>query len=112
MVGTCRHFAVLSCALLRYSGIPAADVVLRPISNLGRASTTGSPSTGTTTGRDRHASNSEIVGKDVLSHPEDLQPGEFLSGGEAWSAYRQGEIDASKFGVYGTDNWGAGGDPR
>jgi hypothetical protein len=35
-----------------------------------------------------------------------LRPGEFLSGGEAWAAFRRGEIDAARFGVYGTGNWG------
>jgi hypothetical protein len=35
-----------------------------------------------------------------------LQPGEFLSGGEAWAAYRAGHIDAAQFGVFGMDNWG------
>ena len=45
---------------------------------------------------------------EVLPHPEELEPGEFLSGGEAWTAYREGRIDASSFGVYGTDNWGPG----
>jgi hypothetical protein len=50
--------------------------------------------------------DSELLGGTVLSHPEDLRPGEFLSGGEAWSAFRRGEIDASRFGVCGTENWG------
>jgi len=27
---------------------------------------------------------------------------------EAWSAFRRGELDASHFGVYGTENWGVG----
>ena len=40
-------------------------------------------------------------------HPEDLKPGQFLTGGEAWAAFRNGEIDAETFGVYGTKNWGA-----
>jgi hypothetical protein len=48
----------------------------------------------------------EILGGEVLECPERLQPGEFLSGGEAWSAFRRGEVDAATFGVYGTDNWG------
>ena len=52
--------------------------------------------------------DSEIFGLEVLPHPEELEPGEFLSGGEAWTAYREGRIDASSFGVYGTDNWGPG----
>jgi hypothetical protein len=43
----------------------------------------------------------------VLTHSHDLRPGEFRTGGEAWSAFRRGEIDASRFGVYGTQNWGA-----
>jgi hypothetical protein len=50
--------------------------------------------------------DAEILGGSVLDHPEDLRPGEFLSGGEAWAAFRRGEIDAARFGVYGTGNWG------
>ncbi|NNM97346.1 MAG: hypothetical protein HKL89_07055 [Candidatus Dormibacteraeota bacterium] len=50
----------------------------------------------------------EILGQDVLDHPEDLGPGEFLTGGEAWSAFRQGKIDPASFGVYGSENWGPG----
>jgi hypothetical protein len=48
----------------------------------------------------------EILGETVLDHPEQLQPGEFLSGGEAWAAYRAGQLDATTFGVYGTANFG------
>jgi hypothetical protein len=48
--------------------------------------------------------DSEVLGGTVLDHPEDLRPGEFLSGGEAWAAFRRGEIDAARFGVYGTGN--------
>ncbi|VDR37035.1 Uncharacterised protein [Tsukamurella paurometabola] len=43
----------------------------------------------------------------VVTHPEDLAPGQFLSGGEAWVAFRRGEVAPSKFGVSGTENWGA-----
>ena len=50
----------------------------------------------------------EVLGGDVLTCPEDLPSGSFLSGAEAWAAFRSGGIDASSFGVYGTDNWGAG----
>lgn len=38
-------------------------------------------------------------------HAHDRRSGDFLSGGEAWPAYRRGEIDGSRFGVYGTENW-------
>jgi hypothetical protein len=41
-----------------------------------------------------------------VSHPEDLAPGEFLTGGEAWTGYRHGGIDAAAFGVAGTGNFG------
>ena len=50
--------------------------------------------------------DSEILGQSILAEPEDLRPGEFLSGGEAWAAFRAGRIDAAQFGVYGTGNWG------
>ncbi|MBS2535855.1 hypothetical protein KGQ20_24125 [Catenulispora sp. NF23] len=33
-------------------------------------------------------------------------PGEFLTGAEAWAAYRRGEADGAAFGVYGTENFG------
>lgn len=43
-----------------------------------------------------------------MDYPEDLEPGQFLTGGEAWLAFRRGDIDASRFGVYDTENWGPG----
>ena len=109
VVGTCRHFAVLSCALLRYRGIPArARCGFATYFQRGQSLDHWVTEYWNNDRTRWTRIDSEIVGKDVLSHPEDLQPAEFLSGGEAWSAYRQGEVDASKFGVYGTDNWGAG----
>lgn len=107
LVGTCRHFAVLSCALLRHRGI-AARV------RCGFA-TYFQPSQGLdhwiTEYRDQRSAqwvriDSEILGGTVLDRPESLAEGEFLSGGEAWQAFRRGEIDASQFGVYGSENWG------
>jgi hypothetical protein len=51
--------------------------------------------------------DSEILGFDFVSAPDDLAPGEFLSGGEAWSLCRDGDADESKFGVDGfPDAWG------
>jgi hypothetical protein len=50
--------------------------------------------------------DAEVLGQTVLEHPDDLQPGDFHSGAEAWTAFRNGQIDAATFGVYGTDNWG------
>jgi len=109
VIGTCRHFAVLSCALLRYRGIPARV-------RCGFA-TYFQPGKGVdhwiTEYWDDGAArwvrvDSEVLTLPVLPHPEDLRPGEFLSGGEAWSAFRRGEIDGADYGVYGTENWGAG----
>jgi hypothetical protein len=50
--------------------------------------------------------DSEHLGRTVLANTEDLPPGSFLTGGEAWSQYREGRIDAQRFGVQGTQNWG------
>lgn len=108
IVGTCRHFAVLSCAFLRYRGIPSrVRCGFATYFQVGQ-------------GLDHWITeywsgiesrwvriDSEILGGEVLEHPEDLRPGEFLSGGEAWSSFRRGDIDATTFGVFGTDNWGA-----
>jgi transglutaminase superfamily protein len=107
LVGTCRHFAVISCALLRHRGIPARvrcgfATYFQPGQGLDHWITEYLD-----TSADRWVRiDSEILGQTVLPHPENLRPGEFLTGGEAWSAYRRGELDAASFGVYGTENWG------
>jgi hypothetical protein len=51
--------------------------------------------------------DSEVLGSALVTCPADLRPGEFLSGGEAWTGFRRGEIDDSRFGAPGTENWGA-----
>ncbi|GAA0246790.1 transglutaminase-like domain-containing protein [Cryptosporangium japonicum] len=106
VVGTCRHFAVLTCALLRHRGVPARarcgfatyfqpgqglDHWITEVRNAG--------------GRWRRV-DSEVLGGDLPVNAEDLAAGDFLTGGEAWVAYREGRIDATTFGVYGTENWG------
>jgi hypothetical protein len=48
----------------------------------------------------------ELLGTDVGFDPEDLGPGLFLTGGEAWALVRDGAEDAGNFGVIGTNNWG------
>jgi len=111
VVGTCRHFAVLSCALMRYRGIAArarcgfatyfkAGLGLDHwiIEYRDRDGDGGS-------GRWVRV-DTEAMGLSVLDHPEDVPPGAFLTGGEAWSEYRSGRVDAATFGVYGTENFG------
>jgi Transglutaminase-like superfamily len=107
VVGTCRHFAVLSCALLRYRGIAAR-------ARCGFA-TYFKPGLGLDHWiieyRDELARrwvrvDTEVLGLSVLERPEDVPAGAFLTGGEAWSEYRAGRLDARTFGVYGTHNFG------
>jgi hypothetical protein len=105
VIGTCRHFAVLSCALLRYRAVAARArcgfaTYFQPGQGLDHWIT-----------EYRHGDrwvriDSEILGGSVVDKPEDLAAGEFLTGGEAWSAFRDGRIDATRFGVCGTENWG------
>jgi Transglutaminase-like superfamily len=106
VIGTCRHFALLSCAFLRSRGVAARlrcgfATYFQPGQGLDHWVTEYQDSGGRWVRID-----SEILGGTVLDHPEDLRPGEFLTGGEAWAAFRRGEIDAARFGVYGTGNWG------
>jgi transglutaminase superfamily protein len=107
VVGTCRHFALLSCAFLRYRGIPARArcgfaTYFQPGRGLDHWVTEYRDADGRWVRID-----SEILGVGkFLDHPEHLRAGEFLSGGEAWVAFRRGEIDAARFGVRGTENWG------
>jgi Transglutaminase-like superfamily len=107
VIGTCRHFALLSCALLRYRGVAARvrcgfATYFQPGQGLDHWITEyWDEKDGRWVRID-----SEILGQAFLAEPEDLRPGQFLSGGEAWTAFREGRIDASRFGVHGTGNWG------
>lgn len=105
VIGTCRRFAVLSCALLRYRGIAARArcgfaTYFQPGQGVDHWIT-----------EYRHGGrwvriDSEILGDSLVAKPEDLAAGEFLTGGEAWTAFRDGRIDAAQFGVYGSENRG------
>ena len=108
VIGTCRHFAVLSCAFLRARGIPAR-------ARCGFA-TYFQPGVAvdhwiTEYWHDHQGRwiriDSEIVGIDLGLDvtPTDLPPGAFLTGPEAWAAYRTG-ADPMTFGVHDTENWG------
>jgi Transglutaminase-like superfamily len=107
VIGTCRHFAVLSCALLRRRGTAARvrcgfATYFQPGHGLDHWITEYWHE------QDKRwvRIDSEYLGRSIKATPEDLHPGQFLTGGEAWQAFRVGGIDAAKFGVYGTGNWG------
>ncbi len=51
--------------------------------------------------------DSEILGFEFVDHPEDLAPGEFLTGGEAWTLLKDSGADSMDFGVDGAPHaWG------
>lgn len=115
VVGTCRHFAVLACALLRYAGIQARvrcgfATYFQPGQALDhwvieyRGGAAGAED-GAAGGRWIRL-DAEVLGGTVLPHAHDLLPGDFLTGAEAWAAYRRGEVDGATFGVHGTENFG------
>jgi hypothetical protein len=104
-VGTCRNFTVLACALLRWRGISARarcgfGTYFHPDQGLDHWVVEHH--------RDGRWVRSEVqfVAATLVPHPEDLADGLFLTGGEAWAAWRHGRIDASRFGVPGTENFG------
>jgi hypothetical protein len=108
VVGTCRHFATLACAFLRARGVPA-----RARCGFGTYFVEGRGldhwiTEYWHTGEGRWVRvDTEHLGKEFVEHPEDLAPGEFLTGGEAWIRYREGRLDPDLFGVAGTDHaWG------
>ena len=107
VVGTCRHFVVLACALLRHVGIAA-----RARCGFGTRFQPGlaldhwiteylEPSSG----RWVRVDVQHLAGW-FVPDPADLAPAEFLTGGAAWAAYRDGTADAACFGVPGTENFG------
>jgi hypothetical protein len=107
LVGTCRTFVVLSCALLRHRGIAARarcgfGTYFQPGLGLDHWVTEYWDEVG---GRWVRVDTQHLE-KSFVSRPDDLRPGEFLTGGEAWAGYRLGGIDAATFGVPGTENFG------
>jgi hypothetical protein len=107
VVGTCRHFAVLGCALLRHRRFAArARCGFATYFQAGVGLDHWIIEYRDAAGRWVRVDTELLGTQDLLDHPDDLPPGAFLTGGEAWSAYRQGQLDASVFGVYGTENFG------
>ncbi|MFD6158716.1 transglutaminase domain-containing protein [Nocardia sp. NPDC060256] len=107
VIGTCRHFAVISCALLRHRGIASrVRCGFATYFQQGHGLDHWITEYWHDVERRWVRIDTEILGQSILDRPEDLRPGEFFSGGEAWVAFREGRIDAAAFGVGGTANWG------
>lgn len=108
VVGTCRHFAVLSCALLQLRGIPArARCGFATYFVAGHNVDHWITEYWHAQERRWVRVDTEILGQPLVPSPADLAAGEFLTGGEAWAWYRSGSVDGQLFGVAGVDYaWG------
>ncbi len=109
VVGTCRHFAVLTVALLRHQGVAArARCGFATYFQPGLALDHWVVEFRRGSGPWRRA-DPEAMGLHALPQlpdPTDLEPGRFLTGGEAWTAFREGRMDGDRFGVIHTENFG------
>jgi hypothetical protein len=111
VVGTCRHFAVLATAFLRAVGVPARGrcgfatyfVPPRKVDHWIIEYWSDSQNRWI-------RADPEYLGRPTpaKARTEDLRPDEFLTAGEAWQLVRSGQQDPIEFGVFGTENWGAG----
>lgn len=107
VIGTCRHFSVLACSLLRHKGIPArARCGFGTYFEPGKALDHWIIECWDGADGRWVRVDVEHLGAGLIPNLHDLGPADFLTGAEAWSAYRRGEVDGDSFGVAGTENWG------
>lgn len=110
-LGNCRHFATLSCALIRRAGIPArvrAGFAAYFVPN------TWSDHwiieyerDGTWVRVDPELDDDWLAKRAPGTTSEMLAQSMYLSGGEAWQRSRRGEVDPDRFNMGGS-NWGIG----
>lgn len=110
IVGTCRHFAVLSVAFLQLRGIAARARCGFATYFVADKYVDHWITEYWNTDEQRWVRiDSEILGLPFVSKPDDLQPQEFLTGGEAWVLCRDEGVDPARFGVDGVAHaWGIG----
>lgn len=110
VVGTCRHFAVLSVAFLRLRGIAARARCGFATYFVADKFVDHWITEYWNTDEQRWVRiDSEILGLPFVSKPDDLRPHEFLTGGEAWVLCRDEGVDPARFGVDGVAHaWGIG----
>lgn len=104
MIGNCRHFTVLTCALLRRAGIPArarvgfgsyfddswVDHWILERWDAGQGRWLRS---------DPQLDDTLLKLFGIAFDPLDLPEGAFLTGSEAWQRCRRGEDDPERFGI-------------
>jgi hypothetical protein len=105
----CRHFSTLAAALLRRDGVPARARVgfatyFQPGKYVDHWIVEQHDGTRWVQ-RDFQLDDLQqnIIGEQF--DPDDLPPGVFLSGGEAWKLIRAGEADPETFGIF--EFWGS-----
>jgi hypothetical protein len=110
MVGNCRYFSTLSCALLRRAGIPArARCGFADYFEPGRfvdhwVTEYWDRAEGRWVRVDAQLDALQRAAITPVFDTEDLPPGPFLPAGEAWQRSRRGESDPQAFGIL--DMWG------
>jgi hypothetical protein len=111
LIGYCRHFSVLTCALLRHVGVPA-----RARCGFGMSFESGrgidhwilerwDEDRGGWVRTDAQLDDIQRRALGLQFDPLVLPAGVFLSGGEAWQRCRAGQADPAKFGI--GEWWGA-----
>jgi hypothetical protein len=110
MVGNCRHFSTLSCALLRRAGIPARarcgfGMYFEPGKYVDHWVTEYWKETEQRWVRiDAQLDDVQRAAIVAEFDTEDLPPGPFLPAGEAWEQCRTGRADPDTFGIF--EFWG------
>jgi transglutaminase-like putative cysteine protease len=110
MVGNCRHFSTLSCALLRRAGIPARarcgfGMYFEPGKYVDHWVTEYWNETEQRWVRiDAQLDDVQRAAIVADFDTEDLPPGPFLPAGEAWQQCRTGRADPDTFGIF--EFWG------
>jgi Transglutaminase-like superfamily len=110
MIGNCRHFSTLSCALLRRAGVPArARCGFASYFEAGKHVDHWVTEYWHADERRwvRIDAQLDAVQRDALQpefDTEDQPPGPFLPAGEAWQQCRRGQADPGDFGIL--DLWG------
>jgi hypothetical protein len=110
MIGNCRHFSVLSCALLRRSGVPARArcgfaTYFEPDRFIDHwVVEYWEPARARWRRTDNQLDDVQRQALGLDFDPTDLPAGEFVDGAEAWQLCRAGAADPERFGIL--DFWG------